>query len=244
MHIVFLILLIIWLAANSIISARETRRLKDEVIVERERIRLYKETILWSWVTVFVVLSICLFSGISFGDIGLCAIDFGYGLYFTALTFVLCAALFAVLLYQIISYNISAKHREKVKTRLAKAASKNHHTAVLYNLIIPRSKREKQVFCAVSVTAGISEEIVWRGFLLYLLFTIFPETQAIALVLSASAVFGAGHIYQGLNGALKTALAGALFGCLYLVSGSLLPAILLHIYVDFSNIFVLSDDSV
>ena len=47
----------------------------------------------------------------------------------------------------------------------------------------------------------------------------------------SGAVAGA-HLYQGGRQALKVGVAGALFGALYVLSGSLWPGILLHAFVD------------
>ena len=52
------------------------------------------------------------------------------------------------------------------------------------------------------------------------------------LFVAAAAIFGLAHIYQGVTGVTLTALAGALFCGLYVVTGSLLVPILLHILID------------
>ena len=44
----------------------------------------------------------------------------------------------------------------------------------------------------------------------------------------AALIFGIGHSYQGWRGVLVTGLAGAVFGAVYLLAGSLLPAMILH----------------
>ena len=58
------------------------------------------------------------------------------------------------------------------------------------------------------------------------------------LVLVAAAIFGIGHVYQKAVGVIVTTLAGLLFTVLYIMSGSLLVPILLHIVVDVRFVFM------
>ncbi len=98
--------------------------------------------------------------------------------------------------------------------------------------ILPHNSREGQMFSVLSVTAGICEEIVYRGFLLSYLGSYF--TPWVALPLSALA-FGLGHAYQGSRGILKTGATGLVLGLVVLGTGSILPAIVLHMAVDVTS---------
>ena len=51
----------------------------------------------------------------------------------------------------------------------------------------------------------------------------------------ATLVFGVGHAYQGVSGIAKTTLIGAILAALTYASGTLLPAIVLHVAVDAIN---------
>jgi membrane protease YdiL (CAAX protease family) len=98
--------------------------------------------------------------------------------------------------------------------------------------LLPRSTREELLFAGVAVTAGITEELIYRGFLLrYLAAEPWGLSAATALVVS-SAVFGLAHAGQGVRGVLATAMVGLLLGGLFLASGSLLLPILLHTLID------------
>ena len=59
-----------------------------------------------------------------------------------------------------------------------------------------------------------------------------------ALVLVAATIFGLVHVYQGITGIVGTALGGVLFCVLYVVTGSLLAPILLHILIDLRFAFL------
>ncbi len=95
--------------------------------------------------------------------------------------------------------------------------------------MLPREPRELRRFYALSITAGICEEILYRGFMIwYLTYWLGPW-----IALGASAVvFGIGHTYQGPRGILLTTLVGAFLAGVYFISGSLYPGILMHALMD------------
>ena len=45
-------------------------------------------------------------------------------------------------------------------------------------------------------------------------------------------LFALGHVYQGAQGVLATGVLAVGFGALYLLTGSLLPSMLLHVLMD------------
>jgi membrane protease YdiL (CAAX protease family) len=98
--------------------------------------------------------------------------------------------------------------------------------------LLPHRANENRMFKVVSVTAGVCEEILFRGFLLWY-FTASAGT-AVAVILS-SLVFGLGHIYMGASQVPKTAGAGMVMACLAIASGSLWPAILIHAAADWNS---------
>ena len=54
------------------------------------------------------------------------------------------------------------------------------------------------------VYGGVVEEVIYRGFVIGWGSVLFGPRSVIPLVLLSSAVFGAGHLYQGLSGAIST----------------------------------------
>ena len=98
--------------------------------------------------------------------------------------------------------------------------------------ILPRDESELRRFYAVSVTAGIVEETLWRGFLIWYLAQFLPLWAA--AVISAVA-FGLAHAYQGAAQLPSVTLVGAIFAVLYLLTGSLWLPMLLHAAVDMSQ---------
>lgn len=98
-----------------------------------------------------------------------------------------------------------------------------HHLAPVRGLL-PTNGVELRWYVALGVTAGIAEEVTYRG---YLLLGLQPGGALAALVL-ASVLFGAHHLYQGLAAAVRIAAFGAALGLLTLLAGSILAAITLH----------------
>ena len=72
----------------------------------------------------------------------------------------------------------------------------------------------------------------------------FPDISIFLIVWYQSILFGISHLYQGIQGVVMTAVVGALFMCLFLVTNSLILPIALHFFVDFSNTFLLSEKDV
>ena len=241
MHIIFLLLVIIYLMVTAVSDARKTKELIGRPITEKVRVKFYIETIILGWASVLAVMAMCVIAKANFEDIGFRLISLNYNIWFSIITFVLCGVLLLGSLYQVVSYLTNAKYREAIKEKFAGGTDENQYDAVV-NLLVPRSKKEKQVFFWVSLTAGVGEEILLRGFLFYLLGAIFPGISMIVVVLISGALFGIWHLYQGLQGVIRTTISGILFGCLFLASGSLIPAILLHFLLDLSSAFLLAEE--
>jgi len=97
------------------------------------------------------------------------------------------------------------------------------------HFLFPRTPGELRGFYGLSLTAGIVEEALWRGFLFWYLGHFMPLWAA-AIVSAAG--FGIAHAYQGLTAVPRIVLVGAAFAGLYLLTGSLLLPIILHALVD------------
>jgi CAAX protease family protein len=95
--------------------------------------------------------------------------------------------------------------------------------------LLPRTEREGAQFRLLSLTAGVCEEIVCRGYLIWYLAAFVGAWPAVFL---GALIFGVGHLYQGLAGVIKTGATGLVMGILYLGTGSLLFPMILHAAVD------------
>lgn len=97
--------------------------------------------------------------------------------------------------------------------------------------LLPRTAAERWYAAGLSVTAGITEEIVYRGLLIAVGMGALGLSKE-AAAFGALAVFVAGHLYQGWRGMLVVTLLGFGLTVLYLRTGSLLLPILLHALID------------
>jgi membrane protease YdiL (CAAX protease family) len=108
--------------------------------------------------------------------------------------------------------------------------------------LLPVSAEERRLFIAVAVTAGVAEEILFRGFLLVYLTEVLPVSLGAAMIVS-SALFGLAHAYQGPLGVALTAVAGYWLAGLYVLTGSLLLPAVVHALVDLRLLLVLPPES-
>jgi membrane protease YdiL (CAAX protease family) len=91
---------------------------------------------------------------------------------------------------------------------------------------LPRRGVEILLWVGVSISAGICEEVVFRGYF-QRQFEVFTRSKWIAVFLQA-ALFGISHGYQGWEGCVKIAIFGALYGSFALWRGSLRPGMIAH----------------
>jgi membrane protease YdiL (CAAX protease family) len=108
--------------------------------------------------------------------------------------------------------------------------------------ILPVTEQERWTFAAISVGAGFSEELLFRGFLFDYLNQNFVGLDAWALVLISSAVFGFAHLYQGWRGTILTGVLGSAFGVLYVLTGSLLAPVAIHAAVDLRLLIIVTPE--
>jgi membrane protease YdiL (CAAX protease family) len=101
---------------------------------------------------------------------------------------------------------------------------------------IPRTPVERAWMIPVALTAGFGEELLYRGYFIAVLAPWLSWWGAAAV---SAVSFGLAHNYQGLAGIVRCALLGAALTLVVAVSGSLLPAMVLHATMDL-NLLLLS----
>jgi membrane protease YdiL (CAAX protease family) len=101
----------------------------------------------------------------------------------------------------------------------------NPHAA----LYAPHTRPELGMWIALSLTAGVCEELIFRG---YLLWSFTPLLGLWGAAAVSVVFFGLAHAYQGPRGIVTTGVVGGLLTGIVLLSGSLVPAIALHSLAD------------
>ena len=120
----------------------------------------------------------------------------------------------------------------------AKALVKIRAAFASLGFLLPQGPVERLTFAAVALTAGICEEILYRGFLLH----VFHADLHLPVLWAAGvavAAFGIAHSYQGAKGILATTVLGAVFMGLYLLTRTLIPCMLLHTLIDLRPLLLL-----
>ncbi|HEY3755008.1 MAG TPA: type II CAAX endopeptidase family protein [Opitutaceae bacterium] len=102
-----------------------------------------------------------------------------------------------------------------------------YHTNLLG--ILPRAPRDLMWWTAVSFTAGITEEFLFRGICLSATTLCFGVPAGVAVNV---ALFASGHAYQGWRGVVNSAVIGGVLTAATLLTHSLLPAMAIHAVVD------------
>jgi len=97
------------------------------------------------------------------------------------------------------------------------------------SLLVPTTDSEQRWWNALAITAGVCEELLYRGYLGFYLGRSLPIPWVAVL---ASVFFGLGHLYLGPRHALRTFIVGAGFWGIYLSTGSILPGMVLHALID------------
>lgn len=177
--------------------------------------RLYNSTMLSQWVLFFLLLGAWKLAERPWSDLGFgLAVDYRL---LVGIALTLAAIVFMVYqLRQLGSTNPEAT--EGIRCQLGKL-----------RYIFPRNDNELLRFYGVSVTAGIVEETIWRGFMIWYLSHLMPIWLAATV---ASVGFGLAHSYQGVKNVPRVILVGAVLAGLYLLTGSLWLPMILHAIFD------------
>ncbi|WP_201319115.1 CPBP family intramembrane glutamic endopeptidase [Paenibacillus sp. EPM92] len=103
--------------------------------------------------------------------------------------------------------------------------------------MLPRSKKSLIMFAVLAFVVGISEEIIFRGYL-YSYFQGQWGFTALSSFIITNVLFGIGHYQQGKSAIWDTMLFGFALSWLYINSGSLLLPIIFHILYDLKIVWV------
>jgi uncharacterized protein len=102
--------------------------------------------------------------------------------------------------------------------------------------LLPRNGAETACGALLSLNAGITEELFFRLYLPLLL--VLAGVPALAAFVIAAIVFGLAHLYQGAVGVLATGALGGALTLAYLLSGSLVLPMVLHVAIDLNALVI------
>lgn len=190
-------------------------RRRSEADPARARTWLWTRVTVQSWLVVAVgaVLWAASDRSASFGF----AAPSGWRLWVFLAVFVLLAAYHAMAL---ITLGRSAEARANVRQQIGTLAT-----------VMPHTRADLPRFAGVALTAGFCEEVLYRGYFVWVFSPWLGWWGAAALSLPCFAIAHLA-VYQGFRGVLRTGMVGALYTIVVGISGSLWPAIALHALLD------------
>jgi len=181
------------------------------------RVKFYKGVLKFHWPLTIGLLAWWLLSGNSLESMGL--VPVADGRQWVAIGVGVFAILVQVVYVATVSRN--ADKLRAIKEQMGELSN-----------LAPQTPTENRLLDMVSITAGVCEEILYRGLLLATLVSLVGTWPAVAI---SSLIFGLGHAYQGISGIAKTGLVGLVLALLTVFSGSLFIAIVLHAVVDLTS---------
>jgi membrane protease YdiL (CAAX protease family) len=107
---------------------------------------------------------------------------------------------------------------------------KSPQTAKAVFMLAPGDGSEMTLWVILSVTAGICEEFIFRGYL-QKQFLVITRSEPAAVALQA-VLFGIAHSYQGVKSIVTITVYGGLFGMLAVYRKSLRPGMIQHAMQD------------
>jgi membrane protease YdiL (CAAX protease family) len=171
---------------------------------------LYGKIICSQWLLVAAMLLILRRHGLSLGDAGQRLASARLTLGVTLALLFILAVVSAILLVRL--------QRARPKT-LTRGIGRMRILAPAFGL-------EMAAFTGVCLTAGVCEELLYRGWLVNLLRA--ATGSAWAAVVLGTILFGIGHASQGPMAMVRTAFVGLQLGALFIWVGSLVPGEVLH----------------
>ncbi|MFB5248813.1 CPBP family intramembrane glutamic endopeptidase [Bacillus cereus] len=98
--------------------------------------------------------------------------------------------------------------------------------------MLPSNYRESILWIFICITAGVTEELLFRSFMMNYLSQLFPALSTIGVLVISSIIFGLAHFYQGWKGIVGTTILGFMLGRVYVATGSIYPSMLIHMLID------------
>lgn len=184
------------------------------------RIKHYTSTIMLLWGVALPILVLWAASGRDWATLG-----FGIETGLMPMSgWILAALMTAFFVYQFLMVSSSEKAREQIRDGMAKNK--------VMSGFMPRTSEERHLFNLLSITAGITEEIIFRAYLIWA-FSLFLPLWGAAL--ASLAVFTILHLYQGAKNLPGVFMVGGAVTLIYVLSGSIWPVIAVHAFVDMLN---------
>jgi membrane protease YdiL (CAAX protease family) len=183
-------------------------------VTSRDRVKMYLATIVFQWMLAAAVAWRAFARGLTLNQLAIRG-----GLRPSVIIVAICGA-----------FLIGAAHWANVR-RMSRSNHPNlERLRALGVRLFPRSTGELILFILLSLTAGICEEFLFRGFVMAAMSRAGLATWIVVIL--SSAMFGVAHLYQGKGGSVGTGILGTVFALVRIAYHSLLPAVVWHAALD------------
>ncbi|WP_340678946.1 CPBP family intramembrane glutamic endopeptidase [Paraglaciecola sp.] len=181
----------------------------------KTKLKMYKETVMFLWTPTIILLSFTTVGAIDIDQLGM--------RWHNSIANML-GGLFILIIACAMAYHVFVvKNNVEKRIQLQKEM-------LVHNWMMPADTQELRWFTlGVSFSAGICEELLFRGFLLS---TLTEVTGIVGSIVFTSVMFGLCHVYQGWSNVFRTSVLGLIICTVYLLSDSILIAIALHALLD------------
>lgn len=188
--------------------------------LKSRKLRVYMSILFSEWIFVGALVFLCHRQGLSASDLGECTGNL-------ALSAVITTTLLALL--GVMTYFNIRQLRKSTPEAIEKELGR-------LKRFLPDSNPELVIFLLLAFTAGICEELLYRGWLQNV---IVNSTGVVWLgVVGSSIIFGFGHAYQGKMGIIYTSIIGMVLGVVFVVTKGLIAGQVVHAAIDVVSGFV------
>lgn len=194
---------------------RGSEQMKDIYFDERTRKRFYISNSLVLWVLTAVVVGIWLWNERELALMGFRPIESNM------VTWILTAAMASLYIADITFSIYSPQELQKTFDQWDSNVP-----------FLPESPRELPAYTLMCLSAGICEEILYRGFLVTYFIDPMQDGFPLVAALAPAILFSLAHFYQGYKAMFKIFLLSLLFALIFMFSKSLIIVIIIHFLID------------
>lgn len=212
-HIYVFMLVIILPAILLYSDKKDLKRIAQDKPAERAK--EYWKIIIWQWLACALVVLIWTSDKRAWHDLGL-SLEMTTGFWAGVVFVMICIYLLVKWLQD--TKKMAPEALLTIKNSLGELLS-----------MLPNTYKELRVFNGLAVTAGIVEEILWRGYLIWYLGLFMPLWLA---AIASIVLFTLVHSYQGIRNLPRVAAMATVLTALYLITESLWLPIILHMAID------------
>ncbi len=199
-------------------GVRGSEKLGNMHFNEHTRKSFYLSNSMVLWIITLIVMAIWYWNGRSFGLMGFRLP--GPGWVATALTILMGLLYIADVVYSMLSPDELLKTQEQWESSVP---------------FLPENYRELPAYTFMCLTAGVCEEIMYRGFLVNYFIDPMQGGFPWIAALFPSILFSIAHFYQGYKAMFKIFLLSLLFGLIFIFSKSLLFVVIIHFLIDLTG---------